>query len=563
VGDTNLNYMLMIAAAFVIIFIYFKYNQLKNKRDFINKMKERWGKKPTRNLSHEQLEGIKRYFLLKRESEYCIDDITWNDLDMNSIFQLINNTNSAIGEQYLYYLLRTPRFYQSELDERKRMIDFFEKNEEERIKLQCIYGEIGRTGNYSLSDYIYNLADLDQKSNIKEYGMLILGILSIISALIIPTYGVLVFIGVVILNISQYFKVKGEIEPYFVSIAYINRILNGADAFVKALPKECEKYATRTRQIKKEFKDYKRHAKWVKGGKPTTGAIEEVILDYVKMFFHIDLIKFNYVLAEVKDKVEYIDELIELMGSLEAYLAIASFRGVVDYFSIPNLSSEKSSIIELTDIYHPMITKPVLNSINQNGSVLITGSNASGKSTFLKTIAINAILAQTIYMTMAKNYNASFYRIYSSMALTDNLFNNESYYIVEIKSLKRILDAVKEETPILCFIDEVLRGTNTVERIAASAQILNSMNQNHVMCFAATHDIELTHILEDNYSNYHFEEEIRDNDILFSYELKKGRAPSRNAIKLLSIIGYEEKIINKAEESAASFMINNRWEKVL
>lgn len=562
-GDTNLNYMLMIVAAFIIIVIFFKYNQIKNKKDFINKAKEQWGKKPTRNLSYEQLEGIKRYFLLKKESEYYIDDITWNDLDMDSIFQLINNTNSAIGEQYLYYLLRTPKFNKSELEERKRIIDFFEQNEEERVKLQCIYGEIGRTGNYSLSDYIYNLADLDKKSNRKEYGMLILGILSIISALLIPTYGVLLFIGAVILNISQYFKVKGEIEPYFVSIAYINRILNGADAFVKVLPKECEEYAIRTKQIKKEFKDYKRHAKWVKGGKPTTGSIEEVILDYVKMFFHIDLIKFNYVLAEVKDKVEYIDELIVLMGSMEAYLAIASFRGVVDYYSIPSLSSEKTARIHLEDVYHPMIARPVLNSINQKSSVLITGSNASGKSTFLKTIAINSILAQTIYMTMSKKYDACFYRIYSSMALTDNLFNKESYYIVEIKSLKRILDASKKDVPILCFIDEVLRGTNTVERIAASAQILNSIKQEHVMCFAATHDIELTHILEDIYSNYHFEEEIMDNDILFSYELKAGRATSRNAIKLLSIIGYEENIIKKAEASAASFMLNNRWEKVL
>lgn len=561
-GDINLKYMLMIAGALVIIFIYFKYNQIKIKREFVIKAKAQWGKKPTRNLSYEQLEGIKRYFLLKRNTEYYIDDITWNDLDMDAIYQLINNTNSSVGEQYLYYLLRTPQFDQNELEERKRIIDFFEQNEEERVKLQCIYGEIGRTGNYSLSDYIYNLADLEQRSNMKEYGMLILGILSIISALLIPTYGVFLFVAAAIVNIGQYFKVKGEIEPYFVSIAYINRILNGADAFAKALPKTCEEYATRTRQIKKEFKNYKRHARWVKGSKPTTGSIDEVIFDYIKMFFHIDLIKFNYVLAEVKDKVEYIDELIELLGSMEAYLAIASFRGVVDDYSIPTLSNENTTKIQIKDVYHPLITNPVLNSINQNRSVLITGSNASGKSTFLKTIAINAILAQTIYMAMAKKYEANFYRIYSSMALTDNLYNNESYYIVEIKSLKRIIDASKEATPILCFIDEVLRGTNTVERIAASAQILNSLNQNHVMCFAATHDIELTHILEDIYNNYHFEEEIRDDDILFSYELKEGRATSRNAIKLLSIIGYEDKIINKAEESAASFMTNNRWEKI-
>lgn len=94
------------------------------------------------------------------------------------------------------------------------------------------------------------------------------------------------------------------------------------------------------------------------------------------------------------------------------------------------------------------------------------------------------------------------------MALRDDLSSQESYYIAEIRSLKRILDAVGEEYPVLCFVDEVLRGTNTVERIAASSQILESLASENVICFAATHDIELTYILEGVYENYHFSEEI-------------------------------------------------------
>lgn len=107
--------------------------------------------------------------------------------------------------------------------------------------------------------------------------------------------------------------------------------------------------------------------------------------------------------------------------------------------------------------------------------VLLTGSNASGKSTFLKTVAVNGILAQTIHTCLADRYASCFYQMYTSMALRDDLQSQESYYIVEIKSLKRILDHVGEEVPMICFVDEVLRGTNTVERIAASSQILKSM----------------------------------------------------------------------------------------
>ena len=108
-------------------------------------------------------------------------------------------------------------------------------------------------------------------------------------------------------------------------------------------------------------------------------------------------------------------------------------------------------------------------------------------------------------------------------------------------------------------MDEVLRGTNTVERIAASAEILKTMAEGNCICFAATHDIELTHLLEAVYQNYHFEEQIEKDDIFFSYKILKGRASSRNAIKLLGIMGYEKEIIGEAEKLAEDFVKTGKW----
>ena len=197
--------------------------------------------------------------------------------------------------------------------------------------------------------------------------------------------------------------------------------------------------------------------------------------------------------------------------------------------------------------------------MTQRGA-LLTGSNASGKSTFLKTVAINALMAQTVHTCPAKSYSGGLYRILSSMALKDDLESGDSYYIVEIKSLKRILNQLeKEGNPVLCFVDEVLRGTNTVERIAASTQILKSLAGKKALCFAATHDIELTHLLERYYNNYHFEEEIIDNDVVFHYRLLKGRATTRNAIKLLGVMGYDDTIIREAEEMAENFLKKGSW----
>jgi DNA mismatch repair ATPase MutS len=171
------------------------------------------------------------------------------------------------------------------------------------------------------------------------------------------------------------------------------------------------------------------------------------------------------------------------------------------------------------------------------------------------------------------------------MALRDSLSSGESYFIVEIKSLKRILDAARDSdsksaitssaapserkddaasqspSPILCFIDEVLRGTNTVERIAASSEILLDLHRRGIRCFAATHDVELTSLLQGSYENYHFEEQIENGDVLFNYRLQKGAATTRNAIRLLEAIGYEEDIVKNAENRASEFIRSGEWKR--
>ena len=213
------------------------------------------------------------------------------------------------------------------------------------------------------------------------------------------------------------------------------------------------------------------------------------------------------------------------------------------------------------NVMHPLIENAVSNSIDTKKGVLLTGSNASGKSTFLKTIGINVLLAQSVHTVLAKSYKAPLLRIYSSMALKDDIYEGDSYYIVEIKSMKRIIDAAKEEgNPVLCFVDEVLRGTNTVERIAASTEILKFLTDSGVNCFAATHDIELTQLLKDKYDLYHFEGNVSDNDVHFDYMLKKGPATNRNAIKLLSVLGYDSSLVDNAQNLAEKFLNTGVWE---
>ncbi|MBP5281758.1 MAG: hypothetical protein J6Z22_04580, partial [Lachnospiraceae bacterium] len=374
-----------------------------------------------------------------------------------------------------------------------------------------------------------------------------------------------------IFNIVTYFREKSEIEPYIISFSYVIKMLDAAQKLIK-LPGGAD--GVLKEDIQRMTKLRAHLAKLEKGaflvlygGGSLGGDPLSIVMDYVKMTFHLDLIQFNRMLAFLRKNIAEVDEVNTILGRLEAAISIASFRRSLEKqngYCIPVLKEGKAGALVMTEGYHPLLKEPIKNSITVSKGVLITGSNASGKSTFLKTVAINAILAQTIYTCTAKSYEASYYRIYSSMALRDDVESGESYYIVEIKALQRILNAISsDKRPVLCFVDEVLRGTNTVERIAASTQVLKSLCGENVTCFAATHDIELTQLLEKEYENYHFEEEIADGDVIFPYLLLQGKATTRNAIKLLEIMGYDEEIVQRANDMAKRFTDTGVWDASL
>jgi len=323
---------------------------------------------------------------------------------------------------------------------------------------------------------------------------------------------------------------------------------------------ELSPYLNQILAASQSFASFRRGAWLIASGSSMSGDLLDIVMDYVRILFHVDIMKFSGMLTAVKNHGRELDSIYETIGFLDSCIAAASFRAYLETgWSVPELSPA-SSDIQAENLYHPLLSEPVKNSICTTKSVLLTGSNASGKSTFLKTIAVNAILSQTIGTAVCDSYRGGFFRIYSSMALTDNLFAGESYYIVEIKSLKRIIDAAEDAgNPVLCFIDEVLRGTNTLERIAASSQLLAVLSQKPALVFAATHDLELTQILSSQYQNYHFSEEVREEDIHFDYQLKEGRAQSRNAIKLLSLLGFSEEITTEAEKRAKDFLQTGKW----
>lgn len=551
--------LLALGAFFVAVFVREAFQAKKREGQFIASLYQDFGKIPKKEYSLERYARMGSFYLRHKE-EGQIDDITWNDLGMDEIFKRMNTTFSASGEEYLYYTLRSTKRTEEELEHLEEVVTFFQEHPDERVKVQLQMNQLGHTGKFSLYDYIDNLDYLGERSN-KKHILLDLLYLPLIMAVFWKLSIALTGIAIlVIYNIVSYFKIKNEIDPYIISFAYVMRLLSACDALLKLPVPVCSGEWDRMREHLCNLRGMKRGSFLVFSANrsATTGNPLDIILDYARMAFHLDLITFNKMLAQLRQHTGDVDALIETAGYLETAIAIGAFRVSVENFCIPRFGGRE---LILRDACHPMLQDPVRNSVCASRGILLTGSNASGKSTFLKTVAINAILAQTIHTCCAAEYTAPFYEIYSSMALHDDIGSGESYYIVEIKALKRILDAAgRTETRVLCFVDEVLRGTNTVERISASAQILKSLTGTGILCFAATHDIELTQLLGEYYDNYHFEEDICDGDIFFPYKLMKGPATTRNAIKLLEIMGYDKQVIERAARQAEHFVESGSWE---
>lgn len=552
--------ILVFFALVIIIAVYVTVTNNRRKQNLIiKKLKNGWGKPSQRKYSGEDYECISHYFK-RNEDENSIDDITWNDLGMDAVFCMMNNTNSSAGQEYLYKMLRCPNADIQSLKKLDKLASDFDKNATKRLDIQKIFVWIGRAKHISISDYCDVVVGLEKKSNVLHYASMLFILAAVIfTCTISPVLGIWLCIAAIAFSIITYYKYKAAVDRYFICVNHIVKLLMGAKKITALNIDFLGEYNDKLKNISEELSDITKRS-WLLETGNVDGSIAEILLDYLRMLTHVDLIKFNNLIKLFNDKEDYIYELIDTLGFIEASISVASFRCMLGSWCVPEFRKDNDMQLEVRNVYHPLITKPVANSINTKHNVLLTGSNASGKSTFLKTIAINALLSQTIYTSVSEYYRAPVYRIYSSMALRDDLSSSNSYYIVEIKSLKRMLDAAsKEGHPVLMFVDEVLRGTNTVERIAASSEILKSIRTDKALVFAATHDVELTSLLRGKYDNYHFQEEVTDDEVVFDFKLYTGLATTRNAIKLLKTIGYDSTIINAAERSAGYFLNNGKW----
>lgn len=521
-----------------------------------------WGRLPDIKRTAEEYESISLYFRDRcpEKDRYYVDDITWNDCDLDQIFRQMNAALSSPGEDMLYRWIRTPVMDTGVLSNREQMIRHFAEDAKSRTQIQHILHDIGRTKKMSLYAHIRKLREARKIGAGKYIILCILMCLGIAGLFINPVAAIAVILAVTAANIFTYLRQKDEIGEYVKSFACVLNLAEAAGRLASLDDEIVLRYRDELKDAGAKLASMRRGAFLVTSSASTDTGLGGALVEYLKILFHFDLIKFDQMVVSYQGNEDACMRIFEIVGTLDAAIAVASWRDYLGKWCQPELTNTEKAFAEATGLYHPLVKDPVPAAFTGSGGNLLTGSNASGKSTFLKSMAIAFILAQSVHTVPAEKFRASFVRVYTSMALRDSIGDGESYFIVEIRSLKRIVDAAMQEgVPVLCVIDEVLRGTNTIERISASSQILKKLAGTDSLIFAATHDIELSYILEELYQNYHFSEKIEGGDVFFDYQLRKGRAVSRNAIALLEALGYDKTVAEAARQQAERFEKTGEW----
>jgi hypothetical protein len=513
------------------------------KEKVLNLIRELWNAPEEKN---RDIERIANYHKLKTDENNpdSVDADTWDNLNMNNLFEKMDYNISCFGQQYLYHNLRTYKNDFSTLERYSEKYDIFIKNSQLREKLQAALINLRNLNSYNLANLLFAPLPEKPKYYFVFYLLSFLSFASLIAISIKPVF-LFAFILLGLINIAVNWLYSSRMFSHFSELTGLNALLGAAIKLAK-----CKSDGVNIEQLdvlQKELKtawQIKKSIGWLIIDKSHLDSIALALVEYLNQFLLFELITFLRSLNKLKKYRKELVNIFEAVASLDAEIAAAAYLNNCGHFCRPVFNNQNS--FDFTSVYHPLLEDAVSNDFKINDkSVLITGSNMAGKTTFIKTIGVNLILAKTAGFVLAKAASIPDMKVFASIKRSDDIINGKSYYFAEVEEILKFINKSADGSNYLFLIDEIFKGTNTAERISASKAVLNYLSGNSI-ALVTTHDIELEDLLKENFEMYNFSEQIKDSQVYFDYKIKQGKCTGRNAIKLLELSGYPKEIINEA-----------------
>ncbi|WP_251859668.1 MutS family DNA mismatch repair protein [Clostridium sp. Marseille-Q2269] len=541
---------ILIAAIFIILLIY--HSNIKNKLNFFKDMI---------NINQRYIDRIHGEWIKfeDRGDEFSTEDHPYSgDLDIlgkESLFQLINTTNTDEGRNNLVKLLLNPSKDRNEIvlnqkavEELGGKLDFCENLE------------------YVTGRYKEKLTSIEKLMKyIKENGIFIKNKIIKNILYIMPIITVPISLGIILLKFKKLYILVGAIciiqcLIWMIKAIKINSILQSIDKLkynfqtynkVLKLIENEEVNSEKLKSIKNLL--FKEKESSIKAIKELDIISEKVNLRYNGVLYIVLNVLFLWdyqcVFSLEAWKLKYghkIEWWLNAIGEIESLSSLAVLTHINNEVYFPNIlnSNEKVELtIECKSIGHPLINikDRVSNDFTmKNNILLITGSNMSGKTTFLRTLGINLVLAYSGAPVCVEEMSCSIMDIYTSMRITDDLKSGISTFYRELIKIKNIIKHSKNKMPMIFLIDEIFRGTNSKDRYIGARNVLLNLNKPWIIGALTTHDLELCDLdKNERIRNYHFSEYYKNNEIYFDYKIKKGHSTTTNAKYLMNMVGIE------------------------
>lgn len=540
---------LVLVAIALIFYIRLYYNKLSWAKKRLAKIKGKWGKPVNARRNFDLI----RLYLDSDEAPSKISAQTANDLDLNSVFNYIDRTNSKPGKQYLYKLLHHPITDTDILHELDAEIEDLNIDVPARDRLEIELSRLNSNNAYHIVNLFLRAHQPVFQSVLNTYirvsPFLILA--GFVSLAIIPNIFSFIFLVLLfVYNVVIHFTSRKKISAYTSSLPQALIMQKVAVTLVKSGKFS---HTDAVKQSLTRLLGLKRALRLVNAESAVVSAntdIGHAVFQLFKILFVVEPYVYTSSLKQIEKFREDLRVVYEFIGRADALIAIQSVRAGLPFYSKPEFTGTDGKI-EIAELFHPLVVNCVPNSLyttDADRGALITGSNMSGKTTFIKALGLNTLLAQTIFTSCAKSYKAPVLKIQTSIKTADNIDEQKSYFQAQASAILDIIDhsAEKETIKSLVIIDEIFRGTNTIERIAAAKSVLSYITANQNFVFVSTHDLELAELLDEDFMVYSFSDSKDGRRLVFDYMLKQGLLKSTNGIAILKSMGYPESVIEEA-----------------
>lgn len=498
----------------------------------------------------ERINGKWKSFDDKGEEYLDLKHPFINDLDIfgkNSLFQWVNNTKTTYGRESLKNLMMFNNLPRREeiLERQSSLKELADKIDFRQELTSTLKSDKNKNDETFIGDWVKE----NDKKHIKFFDLIRIGM---------PIINVLVII-LIIFGIGEWIDILVTLGISYYLLKFIDSDVKKGLIIFEDLKYKIKTYVKAIKIIEnEEFKSSELN-KLKSIFKDSNSLASEDLLELEKITswlydrhnaFYIILnclFLWDYQMIKKLEKWKYknkdkFNAYMECLGQFEAMSSLSTLVFNNPLWEVPNITD---SVLSGKDLTHPLLGDEAVGNdfyMDKNTRVLlITGSNMSGKSTFLRTVGFNMILSYLGLNVPAKEFNVPIFNIYTCMRTGDDLENNISSFYSEILRVKGIVDGTKRNERIFFLLDEIFKGTNSIDRHEGAVVLINQLLKGDTLGLVSTHDLELCDMEKNNefVSNYYFKEYYKSNKIMFDYKIRQGVSKTRNAKYLMKMAGID------------------------